>query len=47
MSLVRNIKRRQDKGISRSKQKSTITAKSYAKMQAGWPKSKSKSKSKS
>ena len=43
MSLYRNINNRKAKGISRSKEKSTISDKSYANMKAGFPKKKKKS----
>jgi len=38
MSLVRNINRRKKLGISRSKKKSTISAKAYKDMQNNWKK---------
>lgn len=38
MSLYRNINARKRAGTSRSKKKSTITAKAYKNMQAGFPK---------
>lgn len=38
MSLYRNINRRKKLGISRSKKKSTISAKSYSNMKKGFPK---------
>ncbi len=38
MSLYRNINRRKKLGISRSKKKSTVSAKSYANMKKGFPK---------
>jgi len=38
--LYANINARKRKGISRPKSKSTISAKSYADMKAGFPKSK-------
>ena len=44
MSLYRNINKRQKAGTSRSKKKSTISAKAYANMKAGFPKKKSKKK---
>ena len=44
MSLVENINRRKKAGTSRSKKKSTISKEAYAKMQAGWPKKKTKKK---
>ena len=40
MSLYRNINRRKRKGISRPKSKSTISAKAYRNMKAGFPNSK-------
>ena len=40
MSLYRNINRRKKAGTSRSKKKSTISAKAYANMKAGFPNSK-------
>ena len=40
MSLYRNINRRKKAGTSRSKKKSTISAKAYADMKAGFPNSK-------
>ena len=40
MSLYRNINRRKKLGISRSKKKSTISAKAYKEMQKGFPNSK-------
>ena len=43
-SLVGNINKRRKKGISRSKKKSTISAKAYANMKAGFPKKKRKKK---
>ena len=42
MSLYRNINKRKKAGTSRSKKKSTISAKSYARMKAGFPKKKKK-----
>ena len=42
MSLYRNINKRKKAGTSRSKKKSTISAKSYAAMKKGFPKSKKK-----
>ncbi len=39
MSLLANIKKRQKKGISRSKKNSTISKKAYAAMKRGWKKS--------
>ncbi len=41
-SLVANINRRKKAGKSRPKKRSTISKKSYAQMEAGWPKSKKK-----
>jgi len=43
MSLYRNINKRKSAGTSRSKEKSTITDKSYSNMKAGFPKKKKKS----
>ena len=40
--LWANINARKKKGISRPKNKSTITPKAYAKMKAGFPKKKKK-----
>jgi|TARA_B100001939_G_C16757040_1_gene536634 hypothetical protein len=40
--LYHYINERKKKGISRSKKKSTISAKAYANMKAGFPKSKKK-----
>ena len=40
MSLYRNINRRKRKGISRPESKSTISAKAYRNMKAGFPNSK-------
>ena len=40
MSLYRNINRRKRKCISRPKSKSTISAKAYRNMKAGFPNSK-------
>lgn len=42
MSLYRNINKRKKSGTSRSKSKSTISAKNYANMKAGFPKKKKK-----
>jgi len=42
MSLVKNINKRKKDGTSRSKKNSTISAKAYKDMQAGWPKKKKK-----
>lgn len=44
MSLYRNINKRKAAGNSRSKKKSTISAKAYKNMQAGFPKKKKKKK---
>ena len=38
MSLYENINRRKKLGISRPKSKSTVSAKSYTNMKAGFPK---------
>jgi len=38
MSLVANIRKRQRKGISRPKSRSTISRKAYAAMKRGWKK---------
>jgi|TARA_B100001564_G_scaffold21133_1_gene15920 hypothetical protein len=38
MSLLANIKKRQRKGISRSKKKTTISKKAYSQMKKGWKK---------
>ena len=43
--LYANINRRKRLGISRPKSKSTISAKAYANMKAGFPKRKEKEKS--
>tara|TARA_B100000497_G_C7668359_1_gene403133 strand:- start:219 stop:365 length:147 start_codon:yes stop_codon:yes gene_type:complete len=40
MSLYENINKRKKMGISRPKSKSTVSAKSYANMKAGFPKKK-------
>ena len=40
MSLYENINRRKRLGISRPKSKSTISAKAYKNMKAGFPKKK-------
>ena len=40
MSLYENINKRKKAGTSRPKSKSTITAKSYKNMKAGFPKKK-------
>ena len=45
--LYHNINKRKKAGTSRSKKKSTISAKAYANMKAGFPKSKKKKKKKS
>jgi len=37
-SLVGNINKRRKKGISRSKKKSTISAKAYKQLKKGWKK---------
>tara|TARA_R100001198_G_C5031955_1_gene97131 strand:+ start:340 stop:483 length:144 start_codon:yes stop_codon:yes gene_type:complete len=42
--LYANINRRKKLGISRSKKNSTITAKAYKNMKAGFPKKKKKKK---
>jgi|TARA_R110002074_G_scaffold1089_1_gene6508 hypothetical protein len=42
MSLVRNINAKKKAGTSKSKKNSTVSAKSYADMKAGWPKKKKK-----
>ena len=42
MSLYENINKRKRAGTSRSKKKTTITAKNYANMKAGFPKKKKK-----
>lgn len=42
MSLYRNINKRKKAGTSRSKAKSTITARAYANMKRGFPKKKGK-----
>ena len=44
MSLYKNINARKKAGTSRPKSKSTITAKAYSNMKAGFPKKKAKSK---
>ena len=44
MSLYRNVNKRKAAGTSRSKKKSTISAKAYKNMQAGFPKKKKKKK---
>jgi len=41
-SLVNNINKRKKAGVSRSKQNTTISKKSYSDMQKGWPNSKAK-----
>lgn len=38
MSLYENINKRKKLGISRPKSKSTVSAKAYANMKAGFPK---------
>jgi hypothetical protein len=40
VGLYANINKRKEKGISRSKSKSTITPEAYANMKAGFPKGK-------
>lgn len=47
MSLYANINKRKRSGKSRTKKKSTISAKTYRFMQAGFKKKKKKSKKKS
>jgi len=42
MRLYRNINKRKKAGTSRSKKKSTISAKSYGNMKPGFPKKKKK-----
>ena len=42
MSLYRNINKRRKAGTSRSKKNSTVSAKSYKAMKAGFPKKKRK-----
>ena len=42
MSLYRNINARKKAGTSRHKSKSTVSAKSYKAMKAGFPKKKKK-----
>ena len=42
MSLYRNINKKKRAGTSNSKKKSTISAKSYKNMKAGFPKKKKK-----
>ncbi|CAN5412269.1 hypothetical protein BH11BAC5_BH11BAC5_13430 [soil metagenome] len=37
-SLVNNIKARKEKGLSRSKKKSTVSKKAYTKMEKNWKK---------
>jgi len=44
MSLVKNMNARKKAGKSRSKKNSTVSAKAYKNMQAGWPKKKKKKK---
>ena len=44
MSLYRNINKRKKAGTSRPKSKSTISAKAYANMKAGFPKKGKKKK---
>ena len=43
--IYANINKRKKAGTSRSKSKSTITAKSYANMKAGFPKKKNEKSS--
>ena len=43
-SLVENINRRKRAGTSRPKKKTTVSKKSYADMQAGWPRKSAKKK---
>ena len=38
MSLVANINRRKEKGISRSKKNSTVSPQAYKQMTIGWKK---------
>ncbi len=38
MSLVKNIRARQQAGTSRSKKKTTISKKAYSNMKSGWKK---------
>ena len=40
-SLVNNINKRKEKGVSRSKKKSTVSKKAYKKMEENWGKPKS------
>lgn len=44
MSLVKNMNKRKKAGTSRSKKNSTVSAKAYKDMQAGWPKKKKSKK---
>ena len=44
MSLVKHMNARKKAGKSRSKKNSTVSAKAYKDMQAGWPKTKKKKK---
>jgi len=44
MSLVKNINAKKKAGTSNSKKNSTVSAKAYADMKAGWPKKKKKKK---
>ena len=46
MSLYENINKRKKAGTSRSKKKSTISAKAYKDMKAGFPKKKKTTKKK-
>jgi len=43
MSLYKNLNARKKAGTSRSKKKSTVSAKAYKNMKAGFPKKKKKS----
>ena len=44
MSLVKNMNARKKAGKSRPKKNSTVSAKAYKNMQAGWPKKKKATK---
>jgi len=44
MSLVRNINNKKKAGTSNSKKNTSVSAKAYADMKAGWPKKKKKKK---
>jgi|TARA_R100001463_G_scaffold41191_1_gene86977 hypothetical protein len=46
MSLYENINKRKKAGTSRSKKNSTISAKNYANMKAGFPKKDARKRSK-